>query len=78
MSDVNTTAIDMSVEAMLTVPVRNVLVRDTRGDIEHDNATLPVDVITISETAKLLLPCGIPHVELNHAKVLQLVSSRRL
>jgi hypothetical protein len=52
------------------VPVGDVLVGDTGGDIEHDDAALAVDVVTVTETTKLLLAGGIPHVELDLAVVL--------
>ena len=57
------------------MPVGNVLVRDARGDIEHDDTALAVDVVTITETTKLLLAGGIPDVELDLAKVLVCVSA---
>lgn len=53
-----------------TMPVGNVLVGNTRGDIEHDDTALAVDVVSITETTELLLAGGIPHVELNLAEVL--------
>ena len=55
---------------LLTVPVGDVLVGDTRGDIEHDDTALAVDVVTITETTKLLLTCGVPNIELDLAEVL--------
>ena len=51
------------------MPVGDVLVRDTGGDIEHDDTTLAVDVVSISQTAELLLSCGIPHVEADCTEV---------
>lgn len=57
-----------------TVPVRNILVGDTGGDIEHDDTGLAVDVVTITETTELLLAGGIPDIELDVTQVL----SRRL
>lgn len=51
------------------MPVGNVLVGDTGGDIEHDDPALSLDVVTISETTKLLLACGIPDVEADGTKV---------
>jgi hypothetical protein len=56
------------------VPVGDVLIGDTGSDIEHDDAALPVDVITIAETSKLLLSCGIPDIEFDLAQVLRDVS----
>lgn len=58
---------------LLTVPVGDVLVCDTRGDIEHDDTTLPVDVVAVSQTAKLLLTGSVPHVKLNLTQVLPLI-----
>lgn len=56
------------------MPVGNVLVCDARGDVEHDDAALAVDVVSIAETTELLLTCGVPDVELDGAQVLLLVS----
>lgn len=52
------------------MPVGNVLVCDASSDIEHDDTALAVDVVTITETAELLLACGIPDIELDGAEVL--------
>jgi hypothetical protein len=52
------------------VPVGDVLVCDTRGDVEHDDTALAVDVVPIAETAELLLTCRVPDVELDGAEVL--------
>lgn len=54
-----------------TVPVGNILVGDTAGNVEHDNTALAVDVVSITETAKLLLTSGVPNIELNLAEVLE-------
>jgi hypothetical protein len=45
------------------VPVGNVLVGDTGGNIEHDDTALSVDVVTVTETTELLLTGGIPDIE---------------
>lgn len=55
---------------ILTVPVGNVLVGDTGGNIEHDDTALAVDVVTITETTELLLSSSVPHVELDLTVVL--------
>lgn len=55
------------------MPVGYVLVCDARGNIEHDDTTLAVDVVAITETAELLLAGSIPDVELNLTKVLRRV-----
>jgi hypothetical protein len=52
------------------VPVGDVLVCDARGDVEHDDAALAVNVVSIAEAAKLLLACRVPDVELDGAEVL--------
>lgn len=52
------------------MPVGNVLVGDTGGNIEHDDTALAVDIVSISQTTELLLAGSIPHVELDLSKVL--------
>lgn len=54
-----------------TVPVGNVLVGDTGGNIKHDDTALAVDVVSISQTSELLLAGSIPHIELDRTQVLQ-------
>jgi hypothetical protein len=51
------------------VPVRNVLVGDSGSNIKHDDTTLSLDVITISETTEFLLSSGIPNVEADGTEV---------
>ena len=53
----------------VTMPVGNVLVGDTRSDVKHDNTTLALNVVTITETTELLLTGSIPHVETYGAEV---------
>lgn len=53
------------------MPIGNVLVGDSRCDVEHDDTALAVDVVTISETTELLLSCGIPDIELDPSVVLE-------
>jgi hypothetical protein len=53
----------------ITVPVGNVLVGNAGGDVEHDDAALAVDVVSVTKTSKLLLSCGIPDIELDVAQV---------
>lgn len=55
------------------MPVGNVLICDTGGNIEHDDTAVAVDVVSITETAELLLTGGIPDVELDLAQVLCLL-----
>ena len=56
--------------ALHTVPVGHVLVGNTGGDIEHDDTALSVDVVTVTETTKLLLTGSVPDIELDLAVVL--------
>jgi len=57
----------------ITVPVGDVLVGDTRGDVEHDDTALAVDVVTVAKTTELLLSSGVPDIELDLTKVLRYV-----
>jgi hypothetical protein len=52
------------------VPVGDVLVGDARGHIEHDDAALPVDVVSVSQTAELLLSSRVPDIEGDWSEVL--------
>lgn len=45
------------------MPVRNVLVSDSRGHVEHYDAALPLDVVPIAQSTKFLLSRGVPYVE---------------
>lgn len=47
----------------VTVPVGDVLVGDTRGDVEHDDTALALDVVAVTETTELLLAGSVPNVE---------------
>ena len=51
------------------MPVGNVLVGNSRSDVEHDDTALTVDVVSISQPTKLLLTSGIPNIELEFTKV---------
>ena len=53
----------------ITMPVGHVLVGDTRGYIEHDDTALSLNVVSITETTKLLLSGCIPNVEADRAEV---------
>lgn len=59
--------------AIRTVPVGDVLVGDTGGDIEHDDAALAVDVVAVTQTAELLLASGVPDIELDLTVVLHVL-----
>jgi hypothetical protein len=55
---------------VLTVPVWNVLVGDTGCDIKHDDATLAIDVVAVSQPAEFLLSRRVPDIKLDLAEVL--------
>jgi hypothetical protein len=61
----------------LTVPVGDILVSDAGGNIEHDDTTLAINVIPITETSKLLLSCGIPDIKFDFSQVLRDVSKEK-
>jgi hypothetical protein len=52
------------------MPVGNVLVGDTRRNIEHDDTALAVDVVSITQTTELLLTSSVPDVKLDRSQVL--------
>lgn len=49
----------------IAMPVRDILVGDTSGNIEHDNGALSLDVVSVTKTTKFLLSGGVPNVETN-------------
>ena len=57
-------------DILLTMPVGNILICDAGSDVEHDDAALTVDVVTISETSKFFLSCSIPYIELDSSQIL--------
>jgi hypothetical protein len=53
----------------ISVPVWYVLVGDPGSNIKHDDTTLSLDIVSISETTEFLLSSGIPDVEADGTKV---------
>ena len=51
------------------VQVRNVLVRHARCDVKHNDATLSLNVVTVSKAAKLLLSSSIADIETDRSSV---------
>ena len=45
------------------MPVGNIFVGYTGGNVKHDNSALALDVITISETSELFLASCVPNIE---------------
>ena len=53
----------------VAMPVRHVLIRDTGGHIEHDNATLSLNIISIAQATELLLSCRVPYIKADGTEV---------
>mmetsp|Transcript_21868 Transcript_21868/g.55963 ORF Transcript_21868/g.55963 Transcript_21868/m.55963 type:complete len:237 (+) Transcript_21868:203-913(+) len=53
----------------VSVPIRNVLVGDARRHIEHNDGTLTLDVVAITQAAELFLARGVPNVEGQRAAI---------
>ena len=47
----------------ISVPIGDIFVGDTRGDVKHNDRALALNVVTVAKAAKFLLTCGIPHVK---------------
>jgi len=45
------------------MPVGNIPVGNTGGNVKHDDSTLSLNVISITQATELLLTSGIPYVE---------------
>jgi hypothetical protein len=39
----------------ITMPVRDVLISNTRSDIKHNYCAFPINIVTITQTTKFLL-----------------------
>ena len=53
----------------VTVPVGDVLIRDTGRHVEHDDTALALNVVTVTETTELLLAGSVPDVEADGTEV---------
>lgn len=53
----------------ISVPVGNILVRDSRCNIKHNNGTVSLDVVTITKTSQLLLASSIPDIEFDGSSI---------
>ena len=51
------------------MPIGDVLVGDTGGDVEHNDAALALDIVTITEATEFLLASSVPHVETDGTEV---------
>ena len=52
------------------MPVGDVFIGDSGGNVEHDDTTMAVDVVSVTKASELLLSCSIPDIELNITQVL--------
>jgi hypothetical protein len=52
------------------VPVGNVFVCNTGGDVEHDDAAQAIDIVTVTKTSELFLSSSIPDIELDVTQIL--------
>ena len=50
------------------LPLGNIFVCYTGGNVKHDNSALALDVITISETSELFLASCVPDLQLRTAQ----------
>lgn len=53
----------------ISVPVGDILVGDTRSNVEHDDTTLTLNVVSVSQTTELFLSCSVPNVEADGTEV---------
>ena len=53
----------------ISVPLRDILISHSRCDIKHNDATLTLDVIAVTKTAKLLLSGSIPDIKTYWSKI---------
>ena len=53
----------------ISMPIRDIFVGYSGRNIKHDDPTLSLDVVAISESTKLLLSGCIPHVETDGTSV---------
>ena len=53
----------------ITVPVWDVFICDSRGDVKHDDTALTLNVVSVSKTTELLLACRVPDVEADGTEV---------
>lgn len=51
------------------MPVGDILVGDTGGNVKHDDTTLPLDVVSITQATEFLLAGSIPYVKADGTKV---------
>jgi hypothetical protein len=55
--------------SQILVPLGNVFVGDSSGDIKHEDSGIGSNVVSLSESAQLLLASGIPNTQLDWSVV---------
>lgn len=55
--------------AKISVPRWDILVSQACSNIKHNNGTLPMNIVTIPEATKLLLPSRVPTIKANFPTV---------
>jgi len=53
----------------ISVPVGNVFVCNSRRHVEHDDSALALNIVSVTETAKLLLTSSVPYVKSDGASI---------
>mmetsp|Transcript_11469 Transcript_11469/g.15919 ORF Transcript_11469/g.15919 Transcript_11469/m.15919 type:complete len:215 (+) Transcript_11469:3515-4159(+) len=53
----------------ISVPVWNILVGHSGGNIEHDDCSLSLNVVTISESTEFFLSSSVPNIESNRSTI---------
>eukprot|EP00628_Pelagophyceae_sp_CCMP2097_P041750 CAMPEP_0184243558 /NCGR_PEP_ID=MMETSP0977-20130417/337_1 /TAXON_ID=483370 /ORGANISM="non described non described, Strain CCMP2097" /LENGTH=259 /DNA_ID=CAMNT_0026548827 /DNA_START=101 /DNA_END=877 /DNA_ORIENTATION=- len=53
----------------VAVPVWYILVRDSAGDVEHDDGALALDVVAVAQAAEALLARRVPDIEFDRSAV---------
>jgi hypothetical protein len=53
----------------VTVPIWNILVRGPGSDIKHDDGTIALDIISVTQSSELFLSSSVPNIEADDAAV---------
>lgn len=53
----------------ITMPVGNILVGDSGRDVEHNDTTLTLDIVSIPKPTKPFLACSIPNIETDSSEI---------
>ena len=53
----------LAYSGQILVPLWDVLISDSRADVKHDDTTVTSNIVSISESSKLLLSSSVPNIE---------------